>query len=133
MGSKWDCITKGQAPLYAVIVIISLLVFARDCIGIDVNKYIFLVIYVIAFALFDRKRIIALVAFTIPMSYGLPNNYLIVLSCLFLLYKQRETFDCRLLLFPLILSLQEAASIFWYQTIDVVAVIIVFFYILDYF
>ena len=121
MGSKWDCITKGQAPLYAVIVIISLLVFTRDCIGIDVNKYIFLVIYVIAFALFDRKRIIALVAFTIPMSYGLPNNYLIVLSCLFLLYKQRETFDCRLLLFPLILSLQEAASIFWYQTIDVVS------------
>lgn len=121
MGSKWDCITKGQVPLYAVIAMTALLVFARDCIGINVNKYIFLVIYVAAFSLFDRKRIIALIAFTIPMSYGLPNNYLIVLSCLFLLYKQRETFNCRLLLFPLILSLQEVVSIFWYQTVDVVS------------
>lgn len=119
--SKQELIFNDKTSLYIVVILISLLVFARDCAGINVNKYIFLVIYVFAFVAFDCKRIVALIAFTIPMSYGLPNNYLIVLSCLFLLYKQRDSLNCSLLLFPLALSLLEVISVSWYQTIDIIS------------
>lgn len=121
MHSNRGSIFKGKMSLYIVVALISLLVFARDCAGVNVNKYIFLIIYVLAFATFDCKRTVALIAFTIPMSYGLPNNYLIVLSCLFLLYKQRDSLNCSLLLFPLILSLLEVICVSWYQTIDIIS------------
>lgn len=113
MPNKYEWLTKSSMPLYIVTILVSLLVLARDCFGIGVNKYLFLVIYAVAYSVLDSGRIASLFAFTIPLSYGLPNTYLIVMTCLFFIYKQRDTFNCRYLLFPLILSIQELISLFW--------------------
>ena len=82
-----------KSKLYSLnLLIIGLIVIlmVRDCVGIEINRYIFVIYYVVAITVLDMSSIIALFCFTFPLMTGLPGNYIYLVFLFGLLIKKKQ-------------------------------------------
>ena len=61
-------------PFY--VILFSLLLFIRDCGGIGINKYLFVVLTFVVVCTLDIKKTLCLFCFLMPLYVGLPGNYM---------------------------------------------------------
>ena len=112
---------SNSRPIVWVIawsVLIAATLFCRDCLGADINKYLILAEYLIAFACLESGGIEMLLAFSMPFSYGLPFNYIALLGVVFLIGKRGKLPNEIVLLLLIYLAFQELAMTYWYTSID---------------
>lgn len=110
---------SNRLSLAGAVIALSAMIFSRDVLGFGISKYLLILTYIIAFYFLDKRGIVLLLGFTMPLLYGLPNTYISIAAAVFLLIKRRDDFDYRLLLAPLLLSAQELMLSIWYPSIDI--------------
>ena len=88
------------------IFLIFVLLFSRDFIGIDYNKFFLVGIVALIGCFLSYSDLIVFSAFLVPLSCGMPNNYnfmiLLILLCL-----KKDNCNIFQLIFPLIIVAQE--------------------------
>lgn len=110
---------KGsKLPLVACAALIFATLFCRDCLGVGVNKYLVLGLYIASFAFLKEGGIEVLLAFSMPFAYGLPFNYIALFAVLFIVFKRRALPDKVVLVLLLYLAFQEMAMTLWYSSVD---------------
>lgn len=70
-----------------LVVLIAVLVLVRDVGGIEISKYIFLVIASVACFLSDKYGIYCIIAFIAPFAVGFPYTYFSAIALLIILFK----------------------------------------------
>lgn len=66
---------KGQWKIYGISVLIILGLYARDMMGMGINKYLFLMLALIPIFFAKIKDVAVFSCFLIPLYVGLPGNY----------------------------------------------------------
>lgn len=71
---------------YGISVCIILGLFARDMMGLSINKYIFLIFAIVPIMLAETKSVALFACFVIPLYVGLPGNLISVFLLIRLIY-----------------------------------------------
>ena len=79
-------IKEDQWKVYGVGILIILGLFARDMLGLGVNKYLFLVLALIPILFSETKNVAVFSCFLIPLYVGLPGNLISIFLLIRLLY-----------------------------------------------
>lgn len=108
--------TKSELVFWSALIAATL--FCRDCMGVGIDKYLLLAEYLLAFACLKSDGIEALLAFSLPFAYGLPFNYIALVSAVFIIFKRRVLPEKFVFLALLYLALQELVMTYWYSEID---------------
>ena len=122
-----------------IILAVASLLLARDALGMEVNKYIFLLILAPALLGFREKYVLILWIFLMPLYVGLPGNYITLIVLLrFLIqainegklkiYKSPFTFTVVLAIFVFIQNIVHG-YIGAYYMIFVVELFVVYFFV----
>ena len=104
----------------SVIAILCAMIAVRDLMGMQINKFVFVLLYILACCWLNQDGIIKLLGFSIPLLNGLPNTYIILIITLVIIYKFRMQFDFRLFAIPLMLAAQELLHALLYSRVDVI-------------
>lgn len=70
-----------------VVALTSILLYQRDIGGVQINKFLFFAIIVIYAAIADYQHVMMLTAFVLPLTNGLPGNYILPALCVLLVAK----------------------------------------------
>lgn len=98
------------------IVIITVLLYARDIIGIPINKYVFIGICFMFSATASYKQLIPIITFTLPLMCGLPGNFLLPIWCFLVLWNQirGKTININAIGFVVLFAIWELTLICFY-------------------
>lgn len=96
------------------------LLFVRDVLNTEINKFIFVVLYFIACLFTTNKNFTYLFAFTIPFRIGLPDLYILLISIFFIairFYKENSIKEWIIIIsVPLVFGLAEFILSIFYAT-----------------
>ncbi len=106
--------TKEDIYLIAYIVLMSAMLFARDIVGIGMNKYIFLIIATAFMVILPIDYFVYLLVFTFPLFCGLPAAHIRLVAIGLYLYKKQEVTLAQLFL-SLFVVLWELLAANWYR------------------
>ena len=100
---------SGKLMLAIYIILIATLLYARDIIGISVNKNIFIALVILFSMSLKYENLLSLILFTLPLMCGLPGNYFLPVWCLIVVFYQirNNTFNFSILAFWLAIVLWE--------------------------
>lgn len=106
MKSNFIAISKNRFILFASIVLVTFLLVIRDIYTVSVNKFLFVIITFLVAILTSRKYIFYLLCFFLPLSSGLPGNYIFLLILFALLFKDKRL-NYEKVFVPLVLVIAE--------------------------
>ena len=89
-GEKRLSSEASYTDLYVVAAMTVALLLLRDSLGVGVNKYLLLLILGVAAMVFPIRKVKCLIAFAMPLYYGLPGNYLTMIFLLRFLLELRN-------------------------------------------
>lgn len=72
---------------YAFVTLMTFLLYQRDIGGFGISKFVFLFIVVAYAIIADYRHLMMALAFVMPLTNGLPGNYILPLMCAIILYK----------------------------------------------
>ena len=100
---------SGKFMLAVYIILIATLLYARDIIGISINKNIFIALVILFSMSLKYENLLSLILFTLPLMCGLPGNYFLPIWCLIVVFYQirNNTFNYSILAFWLAIVLWE--------------------------
>lgn len=100
---------SGKFMLAVYIILIATLLYARDIIGISINKNIFIALVILFSMSLKYENLLSLILFTLPLMCGLPGNYFLPIWCLIVVFYQirNNTFNYSILTFWLAIVLWE--------------------------
>ena len=87
MHKKVSKVDYKSVVFFIVVALISLLLYRRDIGGVQINKFIFLAIISIYALIADYRHVMMLTAFVLPLTNGLPGNFILPILCVFLVLK----------------------------------------------
>ena len=101
------------------ILLFTLMLVARDIVGISISKWLF--VFVAGGLMFvgDLRAVVYMTAFSIPLLCGIPGTYILLIACVFLIFKIGKVCANTVALCALLLILEFIASI-WYPRNDVI-------------
>lgn len=100
--------------VYLLLTLICLMILIRDVMQISISKYLFLLVYCIFFTFFNSKQIMLAISFTIPFFNGLPGNWIILITLIFLICKKDFEFKLQKIILPSIILVSELIHSFSY-------------------
>ncbi|MDU1413994.1 MAG: hypothetical protein E6929_14360 [Clostridium sp.] len=126
-------IKKNDLIIGLLLVATVLWLFCRNILDINISKNFLLVVVGLLFIITDFKGIFAYIAFIIPLSTGIPYNYILCMAIMVLIFKYDIKFNKLFLALILILSIELYACI--NNAIDVkeLASIFMVFFLIYYF
>lgn len=100
---------SSKLMLVVYIILIAMLLYARDVIGISINKNIFIALVILFSMSLKYENLLSLILFTLPLMFGLPGNYFLPIWCLIVVFYQirNNTFNYSILAFWLAIVLWE--------------------------
>lgn len=119
-------LTSNKVKLIIYIILTTLLLYARDVLGIGINKNIFIIL-VISFSLtLKYNNLISLILFTLPLMCGLPGNYFLPVWCILIIYHQikRGSFNWQAFAFWGIIVMWELC-IYGFYSYKVIPIIVI--------
>ena len=90
MESIKKCNNRDYRELYAVMFMLGVMLFLRDAYGVNIHKYIFLLIIATVSFIFPIDKTMCLIAFIMPLYVGLPGNYLTLIFLVRFLVEGRK-------------------------------------------
>ena len=81
---------SNNSRLVFFVIVTSVLLLIRDVGNYNINKFVFVGICAISFAIADVPTIAAAVSFVFPLLYGLPGNYIMPLALIFYVIKRKR-------------------------------------------
>ena len=84
-----NVLSFGVQKMITYVIIISLMLLARDIFNVPVNKFFFVAICIAFFFLANQLEIIYMVMFTFPLLCGLPGNYIMPIAFTLYLLKAK--------------------------------------------
>lgn len=119
-------------------IMITLLLIARDLLGVSINKFVFVGLMVAVGVVSPYRNLVSLLTFTFPLSCGLPGTYIYLVGAVMILFKRKKISSIYQLLVPISIISYELLLNLLYDTINIVSLIgylsrvfILFFLILD--
>lgn len=83
----WDKLTFQNVLFVVFAIALAVLLYMRDITGVDTNKFLLLA-FVVGYALIaDYEHLMMLIAFILPLTNGLPSNYILPIICLLIVIK----------------------------------------------
>ena len=79
LGKSDRTLRDSRVDVGVVMALIAALLLLRDAFGVEVNKYIFLLIVGVATFTFPIDKVLYLTSFLMPLYVGVPGNYMTVL------------------------------------------------------
>lgn len=111
------------AVLVCYVISLTGLILVRDTFGVDINKFIFFVLLVVATLLCSRNNGIFLILFTLPVSPSLAELYILVYALVYLLFVSFKSHSIGKWLFmmsvPLTIFILEIVLSLIYGTIHI--------------
>ena len=80
--------------LWWSIILLSVILYSRDIMGLDINKYILVVFIDIVIFLLDIDKLVSFTLFLLPLMCGLPGNYILPIVSVLLLKKNKLDIGC---------------------------------------
>lgn len=109
---------KLKKKLYYVFVLgIILLLFVRDIVGLNYNKFILVGYCILFFVILPANPIAKMLSFIFPLTWGLPYTYIFLFGFIIFIVKRKRIPSLALLLIVLLLLLEIIAS-FWCASIS---------------
>jgi hypothetical protein len=99
---------------------VLLLLVLRDIVGLDINKFFFIIPFAMAVYLLDFGEILYFFAFMIPVASGLPKNYIFLLLLFALIYKRHFAFNVFQISIPFLVFLAELLHLINFNDINVI-------------
>lgn len=107
---------ESTLPIY--IIILSSMIILRDIIGVNLSKYIFVVLCTLFFFITDKQNLIYMIMFTVPMLCGLPGNYIMPIAFFIYIIKKRY-FQKKQFFFCLFIAFMEIFASAFYSSVDI--------------
>ncbi|MCH1940706.1 O-antigen ligase family protein [Holdemania massiliensis] len=92
---------------------LSIMIAVRDLGGINMSKYLFVVVCTGFFMYARKSEMISMIAFTAPLLYGLPGNYIIPIILAIYFIKSRNINSKQFVLCVFIAFMEIIASMFY--------------------
>lgn len=110
--------SREDIYLKAYIILISAMLFARDIVGIGMNKYIFFVVATAFMAIMHIDYIIYLLVFTFPLFCGLPAAHIRLAAIVLYLFKKKKVTPGQFF-FSIFVVLLEFTAAYWYPSFSI--------------
>lgn len=120
--------------LYFLSIIIIILLIQRDLQEININKFIFLAITSIGICFLNKGDLVTFTAFLLPLSNGLPGNYIFLIICTAYIVKSNYKINLIALILLIIVLISEFRHIndtSLYYFIEVISYSIRIFFIIN--
>ena len=69
-------------------ILVTILLYARDVLGVGVDKNVFIVLVTLFSLVMKYENLLSLILFTLPLMCGLPGNYFLPVWCLLIFIQQ---------------------------------------------
>ena len=108
---------SGKFMLAVYIILIATLLYARDIIGISINKNIFIALVILFSMSLKYENLLSLILFTLPLMCGLPGNYFLPIWCIIVVFYQirKKVFNYSILAFWIVIVLWEIVIYCFYS------------------
>lgn len=88
MQGKFGKYLSRQNVLFVIFtIVLSLLLYMRDINGVETNKFLLLGFVAIYAIIADYEHLMMLIAFILPLTNGLPGNYILPILCVLMVIK----------------------------------------------
>lgn len=124
-----------------LMIVIAILLLARDAFGVGINKYLLLLLLLPALLLFKERYALMLWVFLMPLYVGLPGNYITLIFLLRFLLHEVSTGRFKVYKIPFILTAFLASFVFIqnifyndtgiYYMIFIVELFVVYFFMMQ--
>lgn len=98
---------KQRLILISGCVILILLIIFRDLLNVSINKYILVAFCFAVFACLDYEGVVCFLMFLLPLSCGIPGNFIFLTGAVLLLIKRRAAISFLQIAIPIVVIIQE--------------------------
>jgi len=106
--------------LVICISLLFILLVMRDIYKVEINKFIFIIPFALAFYLLDFSEIVCFLSFVIPLASGLPKNYIFIVLLFALIYKKHSSFRVIQIAIPFLILIAELLHLQEFTSISVI-------------
>lgn len=103
--------------LAVYMLLVGILLYVRDIIGMSIDKNVFIILVVVFTFLMKYENVLSLILFTLPLMCGLPGNYFLPIWCIVVLFHQiqNKTFRFSILAFWMLIIFWESLIYCFYS------------------
>lgn len=119
-----NILKSDKLLLVTYVILMSVLLFARDVLSVSIGKNVFIVLVIVFSFMMKYENLLSLILFTLPLMWGLPGNFFLPIWCLLVSYHQiqHKSFRVFTLIFWLLIVVWEITiSSFYPFTLPIIS------------